>query len=452
MRKKQILAIALIWLGVVGVAFSYAWHRERLHSQELALETARAFFQQIVNTRSWNAGHGGVYVPVTAKTQPNPYLHDPARDLTTTGGLRLTLVNPAYMTREIAEIADRREGIHFHITSLKPIRPANAPAPWEAASLHRFEDGARETGEFITVGSRHQFRYMAPLIVTDPCLKCHAAQGYKLGDIRGGISITIPHSRPHVHPWLLYGYGIAALGGLIFILLGGTLLRRKNEELEITNRALAGEIVERRQTQEKAQRQSDFLKTLIDSLPHPFYVIDAENYAVVMANAASAPQESNPATTCHQLIYHRDTPCDGSDNPCPLVEIKKSGHPCSVEHVHLNQRGEREIYEIQASPVFDEGGKLRQIIEYQIDISARKRIEEEREGLIRNLTEANEKVKTLSGIVPICMYCKGIRDDQGYWNKLEAFIAKYSEAQFSHSICPKCLAERYPENDKEAGE
>jgi hypothetical protein len=65
----------------------------------------------------------------------------------------------------------------------------------------------------------------------------------------------------------------------------------------------------------------------------------------------------------------------------------------------------------------------------------------------RELKEAHSKIKILSGIVPICMHCKGIRDDKGYWNQLEKYITEHSEAQFSHGICDKCLEKHHPDSD-----
>lgn len=65
----------------------------------------------------------------------------------------------------------------------------------------------------------------------------------------------------------------------------------------------------------------------------------------------------------------------------------------------------------------------------------------------RELQEAHSKIKTLRGIVPICMHCKGIRDDKGYWNQLEKYITEHSDAQFSHGICDKCLKKHYPDFD-----
>jgi sigma-B regulation protein RsbU (phosphoserine phosphatase) len=64
---------------------------------------------------------------------------------------------------------------------------------------------------------------------------------------------------------------------------------------------------------------------------------------------------------------------------------------------------------------------------------------------IEELGEALEQIKVLRGILPICMHCKQIRDDQGYWNQVETYISRYSEAQFSHGICPQCLKKHYPE-------
>ena len=116
------------------------WRVKILDQQttDVFLSQARSFFKLIVTTRYWNAVHGGVYVSVTRDTQPNPYLDIPERDIKTEDGKILTLINPAYMTRQIAETASARNQVQFHITSLKPLRPANAPAKWEAGALSGF--------------------------------------------------------------------------------------------------------------------------------------------------------------------------------------------------------------------------------------------------------------------------------------------------------------------------
>ncbi len=159
-------------------------------SIQIATEGARNMFRMVVLTRSWNATHGGVYVAVTPRTQPNPYLSVERRDVTTTDGQKLTLINPAYMTRLIAEMAESDTGAIFRLTSLRPIRPDNAADSWERASLLAFESGAKEIVGIETGGHGTLLRYMAPLRVEEPCMHCHARQGYQVGDIRGGISVS----------------------------------------------------------------------------------------------------------------------------------------------------------------------------------------------------------------------------------------------------------------------
>jgi DNA-binding NarL/FixJ family response regulator len=79
------------------------------------------------------------------------------------------------------------------------------------------------------------------------------------------------------------------------------------------------------------------------------------------------------------------------------------------------------------------------------DITDRKKAEEERKTMILQLQNALEKVKTLSGLLPICSFCKKIRDDDGYWKKIETYIEAHSEAEFSHSLCQECARKHYPE-------
>lgn len=81
----------------------------------------------------------------------------------------------------------------------------------------------------------------------------------------------------------------------------------------------------------------------------------------------------------------------------------------------------------------------------QSQVSERQRAEQEREQVITRLTDALSKVRTLSGLLPICSHCKKIRDDKGYWNKLEDFVSRHSGAEFTHGICPECTARYFPE-------
>jgi len=81
----------------------------------------------------------------------------------------------------------------------------------------------------------------------------------------------------------------------------------------------------------------------------------------------------------------------------------------------------------------------------QEEINDRKQTALEREQLIVELNQALAHIKTLSGLLPICSYCKKIRDDKGYWNQIESYISEHSDTVFSHSICPDCAHKLYPD-------
>ena len=195
--KRGHIALATILLILWTAFLGYMFLRETALAEgrlkDIALSQARALFNQVVDVRDWNARHGGVYVPVTPESPPNPWLDVPYRDETTLSGRHLTLMNPAYMTRQLAELTRQRRGIGLHLTSRNPLRPGNEPDPWERTALESFERGAAEQVAFaLDAGGQEIFRYMAPLPVEKSCLPCHKKQGYVAGQVRGGISVTYP--------------------------------------------------------------------------------------------------------------------------------------------------------------------------------------------------------------------------------------------------------------------
>lgn len=190
------LLVALVAIGSIR----YSINKIEMDISNIALERGTVLFRLIELTRDWNASLGGIYVPVTDVNQPNPYLKHSLRDITDNHGRALTMINPAFMTRQIAEIALKKDGVRFHITSLNPIRPANEADAWEKETLTLFEQSEmKERLAFFADGggvmTEPVHRYMAPLIVKPPCMKCHESQGYKVDDIRGGISVSMPAGR-----------------------------------------------------------------------------------------------------------------------------------------------------------------------------------------------------------------------------------------------------------------
>jgi diguanylate cyclase (GGDEF)-like protein len=179
--------ILTVGLSLSGVFLGMSIRTNSLIHDEL-LSRARADFDNILIVRQWNAGYGGVFIEKKGDVQSNPYLKNP--DIRTKDGRVFTKRNPALMTREISEIADKKGKFTFRITSLEPLNPRNTPDEFERAALQMFEGGIKEFYRNEVKNGRMHFRYMAPLMVAKECLQCHADQGYKEGDVRGGISVS----------------------------------------------------------------------------------------------------------------------------------------------------------------------------------------------------------------------------------------------------------------------
>jgi diguanylate cyclase (GGDEF)-like protein len=224
--KKNTFLISILW--ILLIAASFAWNHTQAHKEQekLALHTTRNLFNYIIITRRWNAQHGGVYAPVTEKTLPDPYLQVPMRDIKVNDSLTLTKLNPTYMTRQISEIAKAQADMQFHITSLQPIRPENKATEREETVLKEFATGTKEIGFFIEDKGKTFFFYMAPLKTEKACLSCHDKQGYKEGDVIGGVSITLPSTEHPTFGILLLAHIGIALTGLLGIFVSGARLNR----------------------------------------------------------------------------------------------------------------------------------------------------------------------------------------------------------------------------------
>ena len=201
-----------------------------------------------------------------------------------------------------------------HITSLKNFRPETAPDQWETNALKKFEQGAEEIFKIANIAGESRLRYMKPMFVKESCLKCHGFQGYKPGDVKGGVSISVPMDKyilieGQKIKGRVISTGFIWLFGFMGIISGGRALNRR--------------------------------------------------------------------------IYQRNT---------ALAELEKGNH--------------------------------------DLELKVKERT--------RSLREALSKIKQLDGLLPICSSCKKIRDDKGYWNKIETYIATHSNADFTHSICPEC--------------
>ncbi|MCK5070104.1 MAG: DUF3365 domain-containing protein, partial [Desulfocapsa sp.] len=190
--KRYFFVSAFFWSLLMLVAMGYEMRHTMEDSDKLALIEARTALAKDLIYRKWVVSKGGVYGLISKNTPPNPYLIVPEQNIETPSGNQLTLINPAYMIRQVYELEREENGIRSHITSLKPIRPENKADTWEEVVLRKFEQGVDEYSEKVEIDGEPYFRFMKALKVQQGCLKCHAIQGYKEGEVRGGISIATP--------------------------------------------------------------------------------------------------------------------------------------------------------------------------------------------------------------------------------------------------------------------
>ncbi|NJD38826.1 MAG: DUF3365 domain-containing protein [Geobacter sp.] len=192
-----LLQWGLLWTVVIGCSLAWNRHLVTEHITKHAREEAVTVINKDLAFRRWATMHGGVYVPPTEKPPPNQWLSVPKRDVVTTDGDRLTLMNPAYMTRQVMELFGDQYGIKGHITSLIAKNPVNAPDPWERDALIRLEKGEKTVGTLADIEGEPYYRLILPMRMEQGCLKCHADTKIPVGGLRGGISAAVPMTPHH---------------------------------------------------------------------------------------------------------------------------------------------------------------------------------------------------------------------------------------------------------------
>lgn len=207
LKEFRALRISLSFKFVIGTGvvltiamsvslYFIAQKHENLIMKQVDSE-ARILSKQIVFTTRWSADHGGIFKWVPWK-EPGSYPSEPERiDIE---GERF--IGPAIATKELLKYAQEEGVFWFRITSLKLLNPENAPDELERTALIKFETGqTKEFSKTEKIGSSYFYRYIAPLYIEQSCLRCHGHQGYKIGDVRGAISVAVPmdHALSMIH-------------------------------------------------------------------------------------------------------------------------------------------------------------------------------------------------------------------------------------------------------------
>ncbi|MDY0259724.1 MAG: DUF3365 domain-containing protein [Desulfovibrio sp.] len=216
------LLACFLWLVFTLALYRQAARVDEAHRLELEHTRLSTVARQLMDARNWNAVHGGVYVLKSAYGQPNPWLPEAERTVETADGRTLVLINPAYMSRQLAE-RNSEPGIGISIISNVPLRPENKADAWESDALVQCTEGAREIFSAPETDGQGKLRLLNVLIAQESCLRCH--QGRKVGEVLGGISVS-QNAEAYMHNAglqqrnmrLLYSLlgltGVLAIGGL----------------------------------------------------------------------------------------------------------------------------------------------------------------------------------------------------------------------------------------------
>ncbi len=226
-RKYILFTTAISSALVILVFWGFNQRATRLIEDQL-LHEARAFFQEIVQTRHWIIRNQGVYL----RQQPSP---EKSAIMAEIPGIKLSITdddgvtyffhNHAIVTDEISALGQQKRLFSIRLLSARPLNPVNAARDdFEAGALTAFAAGRREAYRFEDDGKGHTLRYLAPLFVTGECLDCHGVQGYRVGDVRGAIEVMIPADDIRLEMIQNRIYTIITAGSILFLLLVGVVL------------------------------------------------------------------------------------------------------------------------------------------------------------------------------------------------------------------------------------
>jgi PAS domain S-box-containing protein len=242
--------------------------------------------------------------------------------------------------------------------------------------------------------------------------------------------------------------GIVFLGGALFVLLVMNLIQNTLSLMNSASRSLENKIREHELVSGELMRSKATMDSIFNSaIP---LCITGKDFEIIQANRAFYDIFGNSAQSVDRSKCFDSHPSDDchSDN-CPLNQIMRGEEEVVRDMIKQDIRGQKKTFIVTARPFLNEQKDIIGIVESFQDITKRKLAEDTKEDLIRSLQIAFEEVNLLSGLLPICASCKKIRDDKGYWNKIESYISRHAKVEFSHSICPDCAQRLYPDLYKE---
>ena len=375
-------AIIVFWTGCCVASLWWNMEQARKNTLSGAYTSARVAYEKDLVYRRWSAENGGVYVPVSEKSQPNPHLHAAERDILTPSGRKLTLINPAYMTRSVHELQQKAYGVQGHITSLQPIRPENEPDAWERRALQFIKSGKEEVMTIDRLNEKEYFRLMSPLFTEEGCLKCHREQGHTLGDLRGGISVSIPMASL----WgLEKAYFIKLILTHLFLCITGVM------GISFFGHHLKKQMIRRKDTEGRLRASGTLLEKIFESIHFCIVYLDKDFNFIRVNKAYAKTCGHTPASFIgknHFELYPHE------ENEAMFRNVVDSGEPVTVyakpfEFPDQPHRGTT-YWDWTLTPVKDEKKNVEGLIFVLLDVTRAKKAEQ---GLIRHGDELEKLVE-----------------------------------------------------------
>ena len=435
-RENIWLFIVLLWTFFIITSLFFNLKNADSHLKELAYVNAKTFYERDMAYRQWVIFHWGVYVPVSEKTPSNPYLRHPFRDIETTDGKKLTLINAAYMSRQVYEWQkENKFASNGRAISLKPLRPENQPDEWERKALASLERGALEQMDIQRKDGHTEARFIRPFHVEKSCLKCHSDQKYNLGDVMGGLSVSVPMDQvnkiasqwPHtliiIH---LVFWGVGLCG----------ILWTASKEAKIY-----------RDLRESEER----FRTLADHTIDWELWIGPSGKIIYMSPSCEVitgyPREAflNNSDLMTQIIHHDDAECIARH-----THDQSSSEPANIDFRIIRRDGSTRWINHVCKPIYNERGEYigrratnRDITEQRIAEDSLKK----RDGEMRKIIEASpmpvyfyrlepDDSLVLSGGNSACKHIHGITPQEMIGQPIENIFPSILESSHS-ALCRK---------------
>jgi PAS domain S-box-containing protein len=210
--------------------------------------------------------------------------------------------------------------------------------------------------------------------------------------------------------------------------------------------------IEKQRVEEELRISRQMLEDVSQGITESILLI-SKDYKILWANKTAIDQvgltmDQIVGNSCYATIHHRESACEPPVDPCPLREFLATGNSKTVQRRH-DKDGDETVVEVNVYPIRDNAGELTGFVHISRDITERDRLAKEIADKVVQLEASLAKVKQLEGILPICSYCKKIRDAKDNWHHMEDFISNHSGADFSHGVCPECFNKKMREIEEE---